>query len=78
MTNMEEQLWGEALIKTCADFGITLDNTTLHKDKSASPPKMKRTPILGDLHKKLLANPRTERIAIIASWFATGSAQLFT
>lgn len=77
MTNMEEQLLDEALIKTYADFGITHDNATLYEDITASPPKMKQMPILGDLHKNLLANPLTERIAIIVSRFVTGSAQSF-
>ncbi len=77
MTNMEEQLLDEALIKTYADFGITHDNTTLYEDMTVSPPKMKKMPILGDLHKNLLANPLTERIAIIVSRFVTGSAQSF-
>lgn len=77
MTNMEEQLLDEALIKTYADFGITHDNATLYEDITVSPPKMKQMPILGDLHKNLLANPLTERIAIIVSRFVTGSAQSF-
>ena len=77
MTNMEEQLLDEALIKTYADFGITHDNASLYEDVSVSPPKMKKMPILGDLHRNLLTNPLTERIAIIVSRFVTGSAQSF-
>ena len=65
------------MIKTYADFGITHDNATLYEDITVSPPKMKQMPILGDLHKNLLANPLTERIAIIVSRFVTGSAQSF-
>ena len=34
-------------------------------------------PILGDLHKNLLENPLTKRVAIIVSRFVTGSAQSF-
>ena len=34
-------------------------------------------PILGDLHKNLLENPMTQRIAVIVSRFVTGSAQSF-
>ena len=34
-------------------------------------------PILGDLHKNLLNNKMTERIAVIVSRFVTGSAQSF-
>ena len=38
---------------------------------------MKKMPILGDLHKHLLENPMTSRIAAIVSRFVTGSAQSF-
>lgn len=77
MNNEEEQMLDEALIKTYADFGITHDNDSLYRDKTSSPPKMKKMPILGDLHKNLLGNPMTERIAVIVSRFVTGSAQSF-
>ena len=61
MTNEEEQLLDEALIKTYADYGITHDNESVYEDGTASPPKMKQMPILGDLHKHLLENKMTER-----------------
>ena len=77
MSNEEEQMLDEALIKTYADFGITHDNDSLYLDSKASPPKMKKMPILGDLHKNLLENPLTKRVAIIVSRFVTGSAQSF-
>lgn len=77
MSNEEEQMLDEALIKTYSDFGITHDNESLYIDASASPPKMKKMPILGDLHKNLLGNKMTERIAVIVSRFVTGSAQSF-
>ena len=77
MTNEEEQLLDEALIKTYADFGITHDNESVYEDTSVNPPKMKKMPILGDLHKHLLENKMTERIAVIVSRFVTGSAQSF-
>ena len=54
MTNEEEQLLDEALIKTYADYGITHDNESVYEDATVSPPKMKQMPILGDLHKHLL------------------------
>jgi len=38
---------------------------------------MKVMPILGDLHKRLMENPLTSRIATIVSRFVTGSAQSF-
>ena len=77
MNNEEEQMLDEALIQTYAKFGITHDNDSLYIDRSVSPPKMKKMPIIGDLHKELLENPMTKRIAIIISRFVTGSAQSF-
>ncbi|MBQ8233407.1 MAG: hypothetical protein IJZ34_15990 [Lachnospiraceae bacterium] len=77
MTNVEEQLLDEALIKTYGEFGITHDNASLYEDMSSIPPKIKKMPILGDLHRHLLENPLTERVAVIVSRFVTGSAQSF-
>ena len=77
MTNEEEQMLDEALIKTYSDFGINHDNNSLYEDMSISPPKMKKMPILGDLQKPLLENTMTSRIAAIVSRFVTGSAQSF-
>ena len=77
MSNEEEQLLDEALLKTYADFGITHDNDSLYEDINAVPPKMKPMPILGDLYKNLKDNKMTERIAVILSRFVTGSAQSF-
>ena len=77
MTNEEEQMLDEALIKTYNDFGINHDNNSLYADNTVFPPKMKRMPILGDLHKHLLENPMTARVAAIVSRFVTGSAQSF-
>ena len=77
MTNEEEQLLDEALIKTYADFGITHENNSLYEDETCNPPKMKKMPILGDLHQHLLEDRRTERLAVILSRFVTGSARSF-
>ena len=77
MTNEGEQMLDEALIKTYRDFGITHDNDSVYEDKSQFPPKMKQMPVLGDLHKHLLENPMTQRLAAIVSRFVTGSAQSF-
>ena len=77
MTNEEEQMLDEALIKTYNEFGITHDNNSLYADATCFPPKLKKIPILGDLHKHLLENPMTTRIAAIVSRFVTGSAQSF-
>ena len=54
MSNEEEQMLDEALIRTYADFGITHDNSSIYTDMSAVPPKMKQMPILGDLHIPIL------------------------
>ena len=77
MSNEEEQMLYEALIKTYADFGITHDNDSLYLEAKTNPLGMKKMPILGDLHKNLLENPLTKRVAIIVSRFVTGSAQSF-
>ena len=77
MTNEEEQMLDEALIKTYNEFGITHDNNSLYADAMCFPPKLKKMPILGDLHKHLLENTMTMRIAAIVSRFVTGSAQSF-
>lgn len=48
MTNEEEQMLDEALIKTYAQFGISHDNGSVFRDKEQT--KLKKMPILGDLH----------------------------
>ena len=77
MTNEEEQMLDEALIRTYGKFGITHDNDSVYADRNAVPPKMKTMPILGDLHEELQKNEMTRRIAVIVSRFVTGSAQSF-
>lgn len=77
MTNEEEQMLDEALIRTYGKFGITHDNDSVYADRNAVPPKMKAMPILGDLHEELQKNEMTKRIAVIVSRFVTGSAQSF-
>lgn len=77
ITNEEEQMLDEAIMKTYKQFGITADNESLYVDKFSNPPKMKKMPILGDLHKNLTNEAQTKRIATIISRFVTGSAQSF-
>ena len=77
MTNEEEQMLDEALIRTYGKFGITHDNDSVYADRNAVPPKMKTMPILGDLHEELQKNEMTKRIAVIVRRFVTGSAQSF-
>lgn len=45
MTNEEEQMLDEALIKTYNEFGITHDNNSLYADATCFPPKLKKMPI---------------------------------
>lgn len=75
MTNEEEQMLDEALVNTYAEFGITHENETVYADKAMTT--MKLMPILGDLHRHLLENPMTKRVATIVGRFVTGSAQSF-
>lgn len=75
MSNEEEQMLDEALIKTYAQFGITHDNTSLYTGPDRR--SMRPMPILGDLYNNLKENPLTTRLATIVSRFVTGSAQSF-
>ena len=77
MSNEEEQMLDEALIRTYARFRITHDNDSLYLNRNCYPPQMKPMPIIGDLHEELLKNPMTQRLAVIISRFVTGSAQSF-
>lgn len=75
MSNEEEQMLDEALVKTYNDAGIFHDNDSLYVDDSKTD--FKEMPILGDLHKNLQENELTHRLAIILSRFVTGSARSF-
>ena len=75
MSNEEEQMLDEALVKTYAKFGITHDNSSVYEDQAGG--KIKTMPILGDLYEILKENPLTTRLATIVSRFVTGSAQSF-
>jgi len=75
MSNEEEQMLDEALVNTYAEFDITHDNDSLFLDDEHS--QMRTMPILGDLHRHLVENPMTKRIATIVGRFVTGSAQSF-
>jgi len=75
MTNIEEQLLDEALVKTYGDFGITNDNQTLWDPER--PGQFKAMPILGDLYKNLKDNPKADRLAIVLNRFVGGSARAF-
>jgi len=75
MSNEEEQMLDEALIKTYTEFGITHENDSIYEDAASG--RLKAMPILGDLFNHLEENPLTERLAVIVSRFVTGSAQSF-
>ena len=75
MSNEEEQMLDEALVKTYGQFGITHDNSSIYADPGKS--FVKTMPILGDLYENLKENPLTTRLATIVSRFVTGSAQSF-
>ena len=89
MTNEEEQMLDEALVRTYAAFGITHENDSLYvgadrggvnhggADRGVLPSVLKKMPVIGDLHKELEKNPMTKRLAVIISRFVTGSAQSF-
>lgn len=75
MTNIEEQLLDEALVKTYGDFGITNDNRTLWDPDH--PDRFRPMPVLGDLYKNLRDNPKADRLAIVLNRFVGGSAKAF-
>jgi len=75
MSNVEQQLLDEALMKTYADFGITTENASLLDPEK--PGQYKKMPILEDLHRHLLGEEKAERVAIILNRFVNGSAQSF-
>jgi len=73
LTHEERQLLDEAMIKTYAEKGITHQNESLYDGTGA----YKAMPILGDLHKVLLENPETKRMANILNRLVNGSASTF-
>ena len=75
MTHEERQLIDEAMIETYASFGITHENTSLVDE--AHPERFKPMPKLGDLHRELLKNPQTRRLANILNRLVHGSARTF-
>lgn len=74
LTNEEEQLVDEAIIKTYNEFGITHDNASIY---IAGTKKVKPMPIIGDLYNTLQKNEYTQRVAHILGRFVTGSASSF-
>lgn len=71
----EKQLLDEALIRTYANFGITIDNQSLIDPEY--PSQYRPMPLLGDLHKELEPVPEAKRIYNALTRFVTGSASSF-
>lgn len=74
LTNEEEQLVDEAIIKTYNLFNITHDNNSLY---NAVTKELRPMPIIGDLYDVLKQNADTKRVANILGRFVTGSAKSF-
>ena len=74
LTNEEEQLVDEAIIKTYNRFNITHDNESIYLPGTK---KVRPMPIIGDLYETLRENPDTRRVANILGRFVTGSASSF-
>ena len=73
MSNLEEQILDEALMKTYEEFGITNDNASLVDPEK--PWQFKKMPILENLHRHLKDNPKAERMSIVLNRFVNGSAR---
>lgn len=74
MTNEEEQLADEAIIKTYAKFGITTNNNSIYIPGTQT---VKPMPIIGDLYETIRENTHLSRVANILTRFVTGSAANF-
>lgn len=74
LTNEEEQLVDEAIIKTYNKYNITHDNDSIYEPGTK---QIKTMPIIGDLYEVLRENEETRRVANILGRFVTGSAASF-
>ena len=77
LTNEEEQLIDDAIIKTYQRFGITHDNNSIFVDNDPERAELKTMPVLGDLYNQLSGVKGAKRVGLILSRFVTGSAQSF-
>ncbi len=71
----QKQLLDNALMETYAEKGITMDNNSIYADESHTT--LKEMPIISDLQKVLMRNPKTERMGNILRQFTTGSSKNF-
>lgn len=76
ITNEEEQLVDEAIIKTYNLRQITHDNDSIFVPGTGRT-QVKQMPIIGDLYDVLAESKYTRRVANILSKFVTGSASSF-
>ncbi len=79
LTNEEEQLLDEAIMKTYEKKGITNDNDSLYVDIADKSKGLREMPIIGDLQETLIEEGERipKRIPNIISRFVTGSARAF-
>lgn len=77
LTNEEEQIIDDAIIKTYRRFGITHDNNSIFEDNNPDSGELKTMPVLGDLYDQLSGVKGAKRVGVILSRFVTGSAQSF-
>lgn len=77
LTNEEEQIIDDAIVKTYQRFGITHDNNSIFEDNDPDSGELKTMPVLGDLYDQLCGVKGAKRVSVILSRFVTGSAQSF-
>lgn len=77
LTNEEEQIIDDAIVKTYQRFGITYDNNSIFEDNDPDSGELKTMPVLGDLYDQLSGVKGAKRVSVILSRFVTGSAQSF-
>jgi len=75
ISDVEDQLLDEALMRVYANYGITKDNDSLFADESMTT--YKKMPILEDVYDELLKSEATHRIATIMNLMVHGSASVF-
>lgn len=75
LSREEEQLLEKAIVRTYANFGITMDNESLTDPEH--PDRFKKMPILEDLYNVLYEDEQTKRIATIMYPLIFGSAAAF-
>lgn len=74
ITNEEEQLVDDAIIKTYNMFGITHDNKSVYEQDTGN---LKKMPLIENLQQVLSQKHETQRIANILARFVTGSVSNF-